>query len=242
MTMPRTVGDKVDALFIDTAIPKDIALHLLNVWIDNLETTESQINKSLITTVGIIIAFLTLDTGILTKIEFLGTDLQRTGLVLCIVPVAITFFYYRYVSLMTFAGSLCIAIAVLYKKLHDPIYRSGLDMLTHYPSIRNLESFDAAQPLSRIRFFYRITTEVVQDVLFFGPIIGLAYCLYRLRHYPDIGPILWWIITIFSVLFIIRAWTFGFRDLHDTNYRDRRRKPSSDKSSLPSDKEPVSSD
>ncbi len=41
--------------------------------------------------IGAFLGFLALDTGILAKLTFQGAELQRTGFILCAIPVGIAF-------------------------------------------------------------------------------------------------------------------------------------------------------
>src|SRR5690242_11523938 len=112
----KTIRADVESLFSDEqATPRDVALHLLDSWIANLQATETRIDREIFAMLTIFAAFLALDTGILTKLSFQGADLQRTGLVLSIVPIALSYLYYRYSSQVSFVHDLRTAVAFLYK-------------------------------------------------------------------------------------------------------------------------------
>jgi hypothetical protein len=217
---PDTLSAAIDGLFDNPPMPRDIALQLLNSWIANLQATETWINRQLLALFTIFVGFLALDTGVLAKLTFQGVELERTGLVLCVVPLTLAYFYYRFTSQIYFVHDLRTAIALLYKKLHAPVYYGYLDMLTHIASIRNLESYDSLHTPSTMRFFYDRTTDVVTIILLIGPLFALIYCIVRLWSYPDIGIALWIATTMLSIIFVIRALLFGLGELHQNRFHD----------------------
>jgi len=222
-----TISHAVDDLFADPPVSRDIALQLLGSCIANLEATEARINRALLALFGLFIAFLAFDTGVLAKITFQGAELQRTGIVLCTVPVTMAYLYYRYASQVSFVHDLRTVIALLYKNLHESVFYGGLDMLTHHPSVRMLESYDSFRAPPSMRTFYNTTTEVVTLVLLLGPLAALVYFIVRLWNYPDIGIVLWTITTALSIVFVVRALLFGWGKHDRGEFADRRRKSES---------------
>lgn len=220
---PTNVRSAVEELFGGESVPRDLALHLLTAWTSNLEATERRVDRALLAIVGVFTGFLALDTGILAKVTFQGAELQRTGLVLCMVPVAMAYLYYRYSTQISFAHDLRTAIAVLYRKLHEPVYLGGLDILTHVPSVRNLEAYDSFFAPRRLRAFHERTTDAVTIVLLLGPLAAIVYCVVRLWGYPDVGVAIWAVTVLLSLLFVLRAWLYGLRSEHDDAFSTRRR-------------------
>jgi hypothetical protein len=171
--------------------------------------------------------FLALDTGILAKVSFQGAELQRTGLVLCTAPVAIAYLYYRYSTQMSFAHDLRTGSAVLYRSLDRRVYFGGLDLLTHVPSVRNLEAYDSVFAPRRLRVFHERTTDAVTVLLLLGPLAAIVYCATRLRSYPDVGIATWTVTVLLSVVFVLRAWLYGQRIAHEDAFAIRRHEPPS---------------
>jgi len=212
----KSLEQAIDALFREPPVARDLALQLLNSWITNLRATESVINRQLLALTTVFVAFLALDTGVLRTLTFQGAELERTGLVLSVVPLVLAYLYYRVASQISYVHDLRTAIALLYKHLHEPVYSGGLDLLTHIPSIRNLEAYDSLRAPSAMKSFYERTTDAVTIILTLGPLVALVYALYRLWSYPDVGILLWSIITVVSLLLVIRAALFGLRSEGDT--------------------------
>ena len=220
---PANVCFAVDELFREGSLPRDVVLHLLTRWTSNLEATEHRIDRALLAIVAVFAGFLALDTGVLAKVTFQGAELQRTGVVLCMVPVAIAYLYYRYSTQVSFAHDLRTAIAVLYRKLHEPVYLGGLDLLTHVPSVRNLEAYDSFFAPRNLRVFHERTTDAVTIVFLVGPLAALVYCLVRLWNYADVGVVTWVVALLLSILFVLRAWLYGLRTASDEVFATRRR-------------------
>ncbi len=220
---PTNVRSAVQDLFGHEPVPRDLVLHLLSAWTSNLEATERRVDHALLVIIAVFTGFLALDTGILAKVAFQGAELQRTGLVLSMVPVAVAYLYYRYSTQISFAHDLRTAIAVLYRKLYEPVYFGGLDLLTHVPSVRNLETYDTVFAPRRLRVFYELTTDAVTILLLLGPLAAIVYCEVRLWSYPDVGVAIWTITVLLSLLFVLRAWLYGLRSEHDDAFGTRRR-------------------
>ena len=217
VTLPRAI----DKLFADPRLPRDLALQLLNSWLANLQATEALINRNLIAIVGLFLAFLALDTGVIAKLTFQGGELHRTGVLLCAVPVTIAYLYYRYNSQVAFAHDLRTAIALLYKNLFEHIYYGALDLLTHIPSLRNLETYDSLRAPPSMLALHRWTTWMVTAFLLLAPPSGLAYTLVRLWHYDDVGVALWVCSTVVSLALVLRAWLFGIQQNDEFSVRVR---------------------
>jgi hypothetical protein len=228
---PLSINAAVENLFGPERVPGDLALHLLSAWNSNLEATERRVDRAFLAAFALFISFLALDTGLLTKLTFQGAELQRTGLVLCTVPVAIAYCYYRYSTQISFAHDLRTAIAVMYRHLYSPVYLGGLDLLTHVPSVRNLEAYDSFFAPPRLRVFHERTTDAVTILLLLGPLAAIVYCIVRLWSYPDVSITTWAITALMSLVFLVRAWFYGLRTLHDDAFAVRRHE-------LPSDRPP----
>jgi hypothetical protein len=211
----KSLKEAIDELFREPPIARDLALQLLNSWIANLQATEALINRELLALTSVFVSFLALDTGILGKLTFQGAELQRTGLVLAVAPLTMAYLYYRVASQISFVHDIRTAIALLYKHLHEPVYSVALDLFTHIPSVRNLEAYDSLRSPFTKKFYER-TTDAVTIILTLGPLVALVYTLYRLWSYADLGIAPWTIITVVSLLFVIRAALFGPRFEEDT--------------------------
>lgn len=119
------------------------------------------------------------------------------------------------------------AIAVLHRKLHEPVYFGGLDLLTHIPSVRNLEAYDSLFAPRRLRALHERTTDAVTILLLLGPLAAIVYCVVRLWSYPDVGVAIWAVTVLLSLVFILRAWLYGLRSEHDNVFAIRRRESTS---------------
>jgi hypothetical protein len=206
---PRAkISSSIEELFGEY-LDREIALQLLNSWVANLQSTETKLNRDMFLIAGLFAAFLALDTGVFAKLAFQGAEIQRTGLVLLIVPMMIAYLYYRYSTQMSFVHDLRTAISLLYKKLHAPIYYTGLDLFVHVPTVRNLEAYDSFRaPLSMTKFHER-TTDIVTILLFLAPLLAMIYCFTRLWKYHDIRLVVWIVAVVISLVFVVRAWLFG---------------------------------
>ena len=221
-----TISRAISSLFDEPPVPRDIAMQLLNSWIANLQATETKISRGLLAMVSLFVAFLALDLGILTKLTFQGAEIRRTGILLCVVPIAISYLYYRQMSQVWFTHDLRTAIALLYKRLHEAVYYSGLDLFTHTESIRNLEALDSFRAPSAMRQFYERTTDVVTIFFVAAPLVAVVYCMVRLWNYPDVGMVLWVLTIAISALFFVRGVMFGISHTSpDDEFSLRRRNP-----------------
>jgi hypothetical protein len=207
-TSRDSVAAAIKSVSKEQPFPRDLAFHLLNVWIANLQATEARIDRTLVSIFTIFTGFMALDTGLISKVVFQGVELQRTGRIFCLVPIVIAYLYYRIWAQVEFVHDLRTAIALLYKELCQEIYFAGLDLFAHLPSVRNLEMYDSLRPTKKMSFYERTTNVVVASILG-GPVLALTYCLYRLRVYPDVGFFLWLGTVILCALFLIRGLMYG---------------------------------
>ena len=218
---PFSVRTAVEDLFGHDPLPRDLALHLLTAWSSSLEVTERRIDRNLLLMAGLFVGFLLLDTGILAKVTFQGAELQRTGLVLSMVPAAMAFLYYRCVTLITFSHDLKTAIAVLYKKIHEPVYLGGLDLLTHTPSVRNLESYGSVFVGRELKALQKRVISIVRNVLSLGPLVAIVYTALRLWKYADVGVAIWAVAVLLSLLFVLRTPFYSFTRDHVDAFGER---------------------
>ncbi|MFH0828792.1 MAG: hypothetical protein V1907_01270 [Candidatus Kerfeldbacteria bacterium] len=225
---PTDIRSAVDQLFDKEPLPPDLARHLLSAWSSNLNATERSVSRGFLAIVATFAGFITLDTKILTKIAFQGAEIGRTGIILCFATGAMSYFYYRCITQLGFAHDLRTAIAVLYRRLHEPVYIGGLDLLTHVPSIRNLEAYDSFYAPKSLRVFHERTTDVVTLALLLGPLVVVVYCTIRLWSYPDVRPVLWTVTVLAALVFVLRAWLYGLRQKGDDVFADRRLESLSD--------------
>lgn len=220
---PPAIPAAVEELFGKEAVARDLALQLLNSWLANLQSTEVRIRRQFTAIVGVFTAFLALDTGVLAKLAFQGAELHRTGLVLCMVPITMAYLYYRCITQVSFIHDLRTAIAVLYRKLYEPVYHGGLDLLTHVPTVRNLEMYDTFRAPSGMAALHKWTTNAVSLSALLGPVVAMLYCIIRLWDYADVGPVVWIVTIVLSAVFVVRAWLFGAEIDRDEQFALRRR-------------------
>ncbi len=209
----KLVTRAIDELFSKPEVPADFVRDYLTQLHSNLIISEKLLSRNYAYMLLIFLAFLFLDTGLISKLTFQGAELKRTGIVLIMLPCIIVFLFYRSQALIEFVHELRTAISLVYYKVKSSFYTHHLDILIHYPSIRNLESFqgfvDEGSP-SRKRI-NSVTTFLVAMIMGIVPMIAIIYPLYRSWHYDDLPKSVWFFVTLISLVICLRAFSFGGR-------------------------------
>lgn len=195
----------IDQLFSEPSVPTDVACEYLRQLSSNLVVAEMRLERGYAYMAALVLAFFLLDTGILRTLPFQGGALERTGLLMILFPVILSFMNYQATSRVHFIHELRTAVALTYKKMNEAFYQYGLDLLTHYPSIRNLETFQSITVGFTARGFISTTTTLVALCLGLGPLIAVAYFLYRTWHFSDLPRGVWAVAAAISLILSART-------------------------------------
>jgi hypothetical protein len=218
----RTIRNGVEELFKQEPFQRDVIFHLVDCWTSNLEKTERRITHAHLIMLAAFVVFLALDMKILSKVSFQGTEIERTGFLLCAVPIAIAYFFYRSATLVVFAHDIKTGIGHLYRKICELVYSEGLDFLGEVPSLRNLESYDTFKARPTFRYWHTWTTGAVTNFFALAPVYAIMYCVYRLWSYADVGIVIWIIMVVISSTLVVRGALYGWGGVEDDSYHVRR--------------------
>jgi hypothetical protein len=226
---PKTLEQEVEVLFSDPAISSDVATQYLTMLQENLYTTEKAIQTDFYRMTLAFLGFLILDSGIVEQVSIAGAQFKKSGYLAIVFPLVIAFLYYQFQCRISFSHDIRTCFALFYRKLNINLYRGFFDGFLHYPSIRNVESYQGKVDFSKTRRkIGELSTSVVTFVLSLGPIYAVAYTVYRARYYSDLPLAVWLASLLLSSLFIVRGLMLVIRDSQEDSdwYSDRREKPS----------------
>lgn len=214
----------IDDLFAEPQVSTEILRDYLTQLHSNLLKAERLLSRIYFYIVLIFLAFLFLDTGLINTIKFHGTELERTGLVMVLFPALIAFLYYRAMAMLDFIHEIRTAISLIYRKMKETFYTHCLDLLTQYPSIRNLETFQGvlANGQKIRRKVLIVTTTTVSLFLGLAPIVILGYSLYRTWFYIDLPRWIWILITVISSTLTVRALFLGGSPRYADPFSERK--------------------
>lgn len=170
------------------------------------------------------LAFLLLDSGLVEKLNVAGAELRPSGVLLVAFPVLMAFETYQLQNRMMFAHELRTTIALVYRHVAPAIYRNGLDLLTHYPSARNIESYYGKLMSGRGRRLLDLSTTVVTVILGLLPLLAVIYCFARSFMSPSFAPIPWFVAALLAGALLIRTVAFELLEPLQRNvgYYERR--------------------
>lgn len=206
----KSLENEVQDLFEDQIISDELSLKYLETLERNLILTEKKINRGFLEIVLSFIGFLFLDIGIVEKVTILGTEFGQTGMLLLIFPLAIAFLKYQLNLRIVFAHDLRTTVALIYKNMAPKIYIHGFDLLTHYPSIRNIESYYGKLVEGGGRKLLDFSTTVVTIVLSFVPHLAVIFCFYRTYNIPNIPLWPWLVAILIASVFLLRSIIIDF--------------------------------
>lgn len=216
----------VEELFSpSTAVGTEVAREYLKQLTSNLVDTESALGKSYAQIVGLTLVFLLFDSGVAKSVSIQGVSIERAGRFLILFPILISFVNYLCFCRIIFTSELRLAIALLYKKLHEAIYFNYLDLLVQSPSFRNTEKYESVRLRGEHRRLTETTTTLVTLGLVFGPIIAATYFLYRTWHYSDLPKTIWFVAFAICVGLTVRVALFFSPRSEADPYSVRRKQP-----------------
>ena len=207
---PHGLVAEVRALFEEPRVSTEVASRYFENLSQNLTTTEKAIGSGFLRITLALIAFLLLDSGLFEKVAVAGAELKRSGVLLLIFPLIIAFLTYQLNSRITFAHELRTTIALLYSHLAPAIYSGGLDLLMHYPSVRNIESYYGKLVCGRGKHLLEFSTTVLTVVMGFAPFVAVAYCLFRTFISPGVSLWPWLVAVLIAGIFLFRALVLDF--------------------------------
>jgi len=215
----------VDELFENPSISTEIAQFYLNQLHLNLTDIEKSLQRDYGFMILFFLGFLLFDTGIISQLTIQGAELKRSGLVMVLFPVFIAFLNYQASCRIVFIHDIRTTIALLYGKLKDTFYTRGLDLLTHYATIRNIESYQSMLVRSNSsKVLSKIPTFLVFLIMWTGPLLAIAYSLYRAWHYNDLPFTIMIISSFISLIFSLRSLTMLSLYIPEDPYVVRSRK------------------
>lgn len=201
----RNVEAEVRSLFEEPAVPEHIVLQYLQNLTENLAVTEKAIGTGFLRIALAFLAFLLLDVGLIEELGIGGAQIKRTGILLLLFPVAVAFLNYQMMSRIGFAQELRTVIALLYEHLAPAVYRHHLDLLTHYPSTRNVESYLSKLVRGSGRRISTISTWLVALLMILAPLLAVGYCLFRTFVAPDVPFAIWSVAALIAVALLFHA-------------------------------------
>jgi len=206
----RKIEMEVQAIFEDPNVSTETKLAYLHSLNENLTTTEKAIGSGFMRVVLCFITFVLLDNGMVDKVILAGTEIKGTGVLLLLFPLIIAFLTYQLMNRVAFAHEIRTVIAFMYRHLSPAIYKNCLDVLTHYPSSRNIESYYGKLVHGKGLRLLDFSTSVVTCVLVFSPSLAVTYCLIRTFGRHDVAMSIWLISAIIAASLILRTFVMEF--------------------------------
>jgi len=210
MEKDGTVVKGVQALYTEPKATQEVVLAFLSQLQTNYSASEKSLSRRYWTMLWSFFVFLMLDTGLVEHLSFQGTEITRTEYVMLCAPLLIAVLYVRATMLLEFITQLRWAITEIYRNENAGFYDYALDALTAYPSTRNSHTIEGIIGFNRIT---RPVASVASTGVFLSfwlvPIAGLAYCLFRLWHYPELPRFAWFGAMTLCVMIVGRALLFG---------------------------------
>jgi len=202
----HSLDSEIATLFDGTQASGEVVPQFLNYLHANLVTTEKAIGSDFTRMTLAFLAFLFLDSGLVTEVTLAGAKVTKSGLLLLMFPLLITFLNYQAWGRLGLAHELRTALALLYRRLCPPIYRHGLDLLTHYPSLRNFETYDSKVLDGRsARVVSMCSTTGILILLVLGPPTAAGFAFYRTYSDPSIGRLAWGIAVAMAAALSLRT-------------------------------------
>jgi hypothetical protein len=207
------IVEEVQAIFEDKDVSTEVKLAYLHKLHENLNITEKAIGSGFFRIILSFIAFVLLDSGLIDKVSLVGTEIKGTGVLLLLFPLIISFLAYQLINRTSFAHEIRSAIALMYFNLSPTIYKKGLDLLTHYPSSRNIESYHGKLVHGKGLRLLDFSTSVVTILLSLLPFVAVVYCFVQTFQRDDVSTGAWILSFIISGILIFRTIVMEFFSL-----------------------------
>jgi hypothetical protein len=218
----KSLDSEVASLFDGTKVPVELLEKFLGYLHDNLVTAEKAIDTDFARMTLAFLAFLVLDSGLVTEVSLAGAKLTKSGELLLMFPLVITFLNYQAAGRLGMAHELRTVISPHLQAACPPIYQHGLDLLTHYPSIRNFETYEGKLSAGRgSRFVSMCSTTGIFMLFFLGPPAAAAFCF--LRIYPSLSRLTWAIAVAGSAALSLRTLLLANANRDPDNLFSRRK-------------------
>ncbi len=210
MAKDRITVKGVQALYAEPKATQEVVLAYLSQLHTNYSASEKSLSRRYWTMLWSFFVFLMLDTGLIQHLSFQGTEITRTEYVMLCAPLLIAVLYLRATMLLEFISQLRGVITEIYRNEHAGFYDHALDTLTAYPSTRNTQTIEGIIGFNRItRPVASVASLGVFLFYWLAPIAGLAYCLFRLWHYPELPRFAWFGAMTLCAGIVGRALLFG---------------------------------
>lgn len=210
MAEDRITVKGVRALYAEPKVTREVVLAYLSQLHTNYSASEKSLSRRYWTMLWSFFVFLMLDTGLIQHLSFQGTEISRTEYVMLCAPLLIAVLYLRATMLLEFISELRGVITEIYRNEHAGFYEHALDTLTAYPSTRNMQTIEGVIGFSRITGpVASVASHGAFLIYWLAPLAGLAYCLFRLWHYPQLPRFAWFGATTLCGGIVGRALLFG---------------------------------
>jgi hypothetical protein len=222
LSAAKSLDSEVASLFDGMKVPVELLEKFLGYLHDNLVTAEKAIDADFARMTLAFLAFLVLDSGLVTEVSLAGAKLTKSGELLLMFPLVITFLNYQAAGRLGMAHEIRTAIALIYKRLCPPIYQHGLDLLTHYPSIRNFETYESKLGDGRgSRLVSMCSTTGIFMLFLLGPPAAAAFCFFRI--YQSLSRSTWAFAVVASAALSLRTLLLANANRDPENLFTRRR-------------------
>ena len=131
-------------------------------------------------------------------------------MVLLLFPLIISFLAYQITNRISFAHETRSAIDLMYLNLCPAIYKYGLDLLTHYPSSRNIETYHGKLVHGKGLQLLSFSTSVVTAVFGLLPFVAVVYCFVQTFQRDDVSNGAWILSSIIAGILIFRTIVMQF--------------------------------
>jgi hypothetical protein len=220
----NSIEKRIEILFSEPQPSQEVIADYTANLLENLATTEKAMTKDFYRIAILFLAFLILDSSLVEKVSVAGTAIQRSGYVLVLFPFVISFFYYQFSCRVDFSHEIRTCLALIFRKLNHNLYIGAFDLLLHYPSIRNVETYQGIRgPGKKENFVLHLSTWAVTLVFSLGPMIAVGYMLYRAKTYPDLPIAIWIVVVLACLVFIVRSLVIGGVSKGEHSFSERKR-------------------
>jgi hypothetical protein len=219
----KGIAQDVLSIFEDSDVSIEIKLSYLHSLTNNLSTTEKAIGSDFFRIILCFTAFILLDSGMVDKVSISGTDIKGTGVILLLFPIIIAFLTYQMNHRVSFTHEIRKTIALIYRYIYPGIYKHALDFLTHYPSVRNIESYHGKLLNRKGQIWLDYSTSFVTLIMALAPLIAVVYCLLRTFKRDDVSIFIWLPAVIITACFFIHIFVLQiFQKVKDDDWYAKR--------------------
>jgi hypothetical protein len=197
-----TLDDRIDEVLNDEP-SKNFLTDQLPTLRDNILETERRISKNFIATLSFIAISELIRLGIIQKLTFFTTEIDKLDIVLIVLPCIVAYYSHSLFNQLLLRKSLYGLYSKIIKKSYPQIYEHNIDdyLITHLNS--SIETILTRKPKNVIKNIIEILS--APFILFFQwiPIIYSYFLLSKLcgQH----SPFIFWISFLITTAFYLRA-------------------------------------